>query len=241
MNPILAKPTTLSQTVANYICEQVAGGGWQPGERMPSIDELVGLLDVSHTTVREAIQGLSSAGLLEVRHGVGVFIKPSPLWLQNRPEIWGSIFEKQALIEILEAREILEEQIAVLAVERATPKDLKNMAKCLADLQAGITAGDYVLQDLAFHQAMWEAAHNKLLLNMAQAVLREFKKIIEATTQYLDDIPILYSMHADIYEAMVEGSAPDVRQAIRIHFSSVHDNFLQTIQELSEDNLQEDT
>ena len=51
--------------------EQILSGGWKPGDKLPSENELAAQFGVSRVTVRNALQRLSGLGLLETRFGEG--------------------------------------------------------------------------------------------------------------------------------------------------------------------------
>ena len=68
----------LSETVADQLL--VAVRELPPGTKVPSERELTKELGVGRSTVREALNGLAMLGVVEIRHGQGVFVdgRPSP-------------------------------------------------------------------------------------------------------------------------------------------------------------------
>lgn len=75
----LHKPqrVSLSQQAHLYLREQIEAGRYQPGERLPSQDELAAQLNVSRLTLRDALRSLELEGVIRVKHGVGTFVSPS--------------------------------------------------------------------------------------------------------------------------------------------------------------------
>lgn len=69
----------LYQQVKQYVTDQIAGGHWQAGERLPSENELVRSLGMSRMTVHRALRELSDQGVLQRRAGVGTFVAPARL------------------------------------------------------------------------------------------------------------------------------------------------------------------
>lgn len=67
----------LSQQARHYLREMIEGGSYQPGERLPSQDELAAQLRVSRLTLRDALRSLEQEGVVQVKHGVGTFVSPS--------------------------------------------------------------------------------------------------------------------------------------------------------------------
>ncbi len=67
----------LSQQARLYLRELIEAGQYQPGERLPSQDELAAQLSVSRLTLRDALRSLEQEGVVQVKHGVGTFVSPS--------------------------------------------------------------------------------------------------------------------------------------------------------------------
>ncbi|MBB6142628.1 GntR family transcriptional regulator [Silvibacterium bohemicum] len=60
--------------VEEVLASEIARGDYQPGDRLPSEDELLARFDVSRITVRRAVQNLIQRGVLEIRRGLGTFV-----------------------------------------------------------------------------------------------------------------------------------------------------------------------
>jgi GntR family transcriptional regulator len=60
--------------VEEVLASEIAQGDLQPGDRLPSEEELLTRFGVSRITVRRAIQNLIQRGLLEIRRGLGTFV-----------------------------------------------------------------------------------------------------------------------------------------------------------------------
>ena len=67
----------LSVRIADRLAETIAGGKYRPGDKLPSEPELAAELNVSRTTLREALRILTTRGLVEVRRGIGTFVTQS--------------------------------------------------------------------------------------------------------------------------------------------------------------------
>jgi GntR family transcriptional regulator len=60
--------------VEEVLASEIARGDYQPGDRLPSEDELLARFDVSRITVRRAVQNLIQRGVVEIRRGLGTFV-----------------------------------------------------------------------------------------------------------------------------------------------------------------------
>jgi GntR family transcriptional regulator, transcriptional repressor for pyruvate dehydrogenase complex len=118
------KRRRLSEIAVEQIRDFILSNGMKAGDKLPSENEMVIQLGVSRVSVREAIRILEISGILEVRHGRGVFVK----------ELTGDIFvplgqwvsmKKQTLQQHFETRLILEPGIAALAANYASAEDIR--------------------------------------------------------------------------------------------------------------------
>jgi GntR family transcriptional regulator len=70
---------TLTEVAELELRKAIQNGEYQPGSQLPSEAELIDMLGVSRTTVREALRSLEQAGMILRRHGVGTFVLERPL------------------------------------------------------------------------------------------------------------------------------------------------------------------
>jgi GntR family transcriptional repressor for pyruvate dehydrogenase complex len=138
------------------------------GDRFPPERELSAMLQVSRTSVRQALVVLQALGFVDVRHGEGVFLR--------RTRGFGDSFTKllerrHRLPEVLEAREALEVKLAELAATRRTADDVISMASALDEMKTEIAGGGLGTGgDAAFHHAVAMAARNDVLLHLIDAM-----------------------------------------------------------------------
>jgi len=226
-NPI-NRPKSLREVVEEYICQKITSGEWPQDFRLPAINDLSEQLNVSHTTTREAIQRLGSVGLLEIRQGLGTFVRMVPGWLRNRPEAWRIFMQEEAIQEIIEARELLEVQLAGLAALRRTEEEIDHLYAGLAELEKAIEmrADDYDKIDLLLHEIIWKASHNRIFLQMMQAVYGQLEEVIRIVALNTTDMEKLLPMHASVVEAISAGDPEAARRKMQAHFESIREDLL---------------
>src|SRR5262245_66280438 len=131
-------------------------------------------LGVGRSTVREALNGLALLGLVEIRHGQGVFVAERP----PDDDISVSELEKALMKDVthdfIEARLVVEVEVARLAAERRTEADLQRIKETIAQLEAaGDTATEETLEPATqFNQAVSDRGHNEVLARMVGAFLQ---------------------------------------------------------------------
>ena len=119
---------TLSEQVAKRLAARITAGDWQPGEKLPSEAELCRVFSVGRSSLREALTSLAFIGLIRVRAGGGSYVADRPsayftsAWLNS-----GLLTNAKALHEFVEARLVLEAELAALCAERITPQELAGM------------------------------------------------------------------------------------------------------------------
>src|SRR6187200_3533366 len=122
IDPIKREP--LATQVARRLVEFILAGEIEPGGRMPSERQLAEAFGVGRSAVREAIAALTLIGLIEVRHGDGTYLKRPDSPLLPQVVEWGLLLGEQRTIDLVEARKMIEVDIAGLAAQRRTEEDL---------------------------------------------------------------------------------------------------------------------
>jgi len=161
---------TVSEGIRDALLESIRSGELAPGSRLPSERALCEEFGVARTSVREALQGLVSLGVITKR--------------ANRPyvseQIPGTAFElgsragadrKRSLEELVEVRRVVEIPIARLAATRATDDDRAHILAIARSLTPEMSVNDYRRAARAFHVALARACGNGTLAELYGKVL----------------------------------------------------------------------
>ena len=158
----------LTETVAEQLVDAIRA--LPPGTKVPSERELTAQLGVGRSTVREALNGLAMLGLVEIRHGQGAFVAGEPVDV-SEPSAITAALERGVTHDFIEARLIIEVEVAQLAALRRTDEDLANLDAVLEE-QEERQGGDLaaLLETAAgFNVHLAEAAHNEVLAAIIQS------------------------------------------------------------------------
>jgi len=161
---------TAFTTAIDLLKQKIISGEWPPGSRIPTLQQISKELEISVSTVREALRTLESQGNVSIEHGRGMYVRNDPLLLEdptaNLKEL-GDI----SLVKLLEARLLIEPEVAALSAENATASQVKQL-RALADAmikQMG-EGGPFLETDLAFHHLIAESAQQPVLQRMLESI-----------------------------------------------------------------------
>jgi DNA-binding FadR family transcriptional regulator len=162
--------------VVRALVDGIRAGSIPPGSRLPRDHELAARFGVSRPVVRDALDQLRRAGIVDVRRGAGggAFVRaiaiPHAL-LTDRDEL-----EHEELRQLLEARRSLETTTCLLCAERATPEDLAALADLVEQLDASRDDPlDFVELDVRFHLRAAQASGNGPLTRALADLFRELQ------------------------------------------------------------------
>ncbi|MBO9531761.1 MAG: FadR family transcriptional regulator [Solirubrobacteraceae bacterium] len=159
--PLERRP--LHEQVADRLRELIDDQRLQPGDKITPERDLALQLGVSRHSVRQALAALRALGIVQIRHGDGVYLAERPDDLV--PHLARELANSQAQFpHIWEVRQAIESQNARLAARRATEADLAAMRAALDAMAEAIEAGGDVTDgDHDFHRAVATAAQNPLI------------------------------------------------------------------------------
>lgn len=192
----------LYEDVAESLKEMIAKGDLAPGQRIPSESELVSLLKVGRSTLREAVRLLESMNVLELRPGVGTFVCLEP----GRPDDpLGFYFasDTPTVASLFEARRIIEPSVAALAAKRADGRDLQSLEEAVVEMAQVVDKGEAHLQvDRAFHEAVARAAKNPVLSRILPIIHDALVEGYRVTASSTESAHRASLAHRRIFEAI---------------------------------------
>ncbi|OTG91145.1 transcriptional regulator LldR [Acinetobacter sp. ANC 3832] len=204
----------------------------QVGDRLPAERKLCEQLGVSRSSLREAIQQLTSTGMLISKVGAGTFLQQLPTnWsqLQIVQPLSNLIDEDPAYrFDVQEARSILEGGTAWYAAQRATKEDLVYIRQCYDQISYFQSLGDddqASIADANFHLAIAEASHNLVLIQMMRGLfdLLRFNVVLGRRKVYSEAhrFDQLHDQHFQVMDAIERQDPEAARQAVCGHIEFV--------------------
>jgi GntR family transcriptional repressor for pyruvate dehydrogenase complex len=223
----LLKPiskTTVTDMIVERLTNYIIDTGMKPGDKLPSERELMEQLSVGRSSLREAIKILETIGVIEVFVGEGMYVSQGDSSALAKPLSWSLLISEASIREVMEARRMIEIQLAQLAAERASDEQVAALGKKLEELRSTAEKRRGANWDLEFHLLLADAANNRLLYhvqNTLQHMHRAF--ITQARSNRQVRSPLadeLLELEA-IYRAIQAHDVQAACQAMEAHLRTV--------------------
>lgn len=222
--PTATPRANLTTKVIEALRGEIEGGLHVPGDKLPTESALIQRFGVSRTVVREAIAALRAEGLVESRHGAGVFVleRPDPVgWLTLSAPVVGRI---SAVIEEVELRAAVEIEAAGLSAMRAVPAQMAEIDEAYQHFAQLERIGERTTEaDFAFHMAIARATNNarfeEFLAQLGRRTIpREtLRSALGDEAQLPNRDSQLNAEHRDVAEAISKRDVEGARDAMRRH------------------------
>ena len=169
MNIAITAPKRLYQEIGLALQERISNSEFKVGDRLPPERDIAEEMEVSRSVVREAIIMLELQQLVEVRKGSGVYVVSVPEVGQSQKLTNNRAGSDIGPFELLQARQVLESQIAGFAAQHVTKSDISKLRDALdterKQLETG--HGDYDGDEM-FHLTIAEASQNSVLSDIVR-------------------------------------------------------------------------
>lgn len=201
---------TLADRIAEQLRSDILAGQFHPGDPLPPQRQLAVDFGTSTNVVREALRTLQADGLIDIRHGAGMFVND----LAGRADM--SDLGAEALME---ARCMLEVGAVERVMERFEERGLARFNAILERANGKLEAGLSVLdEELDFHRTVLELSGNPAVVHLAQIIEEFFCQAIagkppEIAGIYLDFV----AEHRRLVELIQAGNVPAARRALCEH------------------------
>jgi GntR family transcriptional repressor for pyruvate dehydrogenase complex len=217
--------------IVEQIQNLIMNGKIKPGDRLPPERILAEKLGVSRPPLREAMSALEILGIIECRGGKGNFVKKA-FNSKNYKQQMEELEKEESPFELLEARKVIETEIAALAAEKATPTDIKEVENALKKMENTLNDVPKAMEfDTEFHIAVAKAAHNSVLLEtmifLAKGLTDSMWVNIKEKRWEQPGNPLKYiKEHKEIIDAIKNKNKEDARKKMNKHLFDVEKDLL---------------
>ena len=207
----------LSEQVANDLRQMIIKKDLHPGDKLPNELVMTAQLNVSRSTVREAIKTLRSENILEVRRGLGTFVSATP-GVKEDPFGIDFMEETSLLKYFYEVRLVVEPQMAQVAAHRATDEELAEIRKAYDEVKNAIESGlDHTEADIHFHNIIAASTHNPIMQRILPVINEGIKSGYEKTKDVTESSALVLEQHRKIMHALTRREPEAAMAAMQRH------------------------
>ena len=211
--------------IIDRLTNAIMTGELKPGQRIPTEAELSESMQVGRNSVREAIKALEAMGVLNIRRSEGTFVAEGFSERMMAPMMYGMVLEGGNTYALVELRRLFESGILSLAIQMATPDDIKSLRDALGNLEETARGGPdpETLQDadIAFHEVLARSTHNPLvekIYTIIERLSRPTRTL--AVKQFIErgELDELVRLHHEFLRIVEEGDERGAHATIDMHF-----------------------
>ena len=161
----------LIDQIIDTIGKLIAEKSLKIGDVLPSERELAEMLNVSRTSMRQALKALDVLGVLEIRHGARTYLNKSISNLLVNPMKFMTLLHDVGIIELFEARKLIEVTLVRVAANNAKKEDIDKMEILLEKARSLLSEPKkYLYAEMEFHEAIFKASGNRILSAMMVSI-----------------------------------------------------------------------
>jgi GntR family transcriptional regulator, transcriptional repressor for pyruvate dehydrogenase complex len=218
--PVVKK--NLADRLALRIRALIQEGDYREGDRLPSIMEMARRFGVGHPTLREALKKLETMGVVEIRHGSGVYVARShEVLLVATPDFSGAV-TKTLLSDLIQARMPLEIHSVLHAARNATEEDLAEMRRLLATAGENLDDDDILnAVNMSFHRQIAIASGNTVLTQLLEVLGELFTDEQRLILSIFGSRERDHNEHLGILDALERGDEALAVDRMRTHLEGV--------------------
>jgi GntR family transcriptional repressor for pyruvate dehydrogenase complex len=199
----------------------------QPGDKLPSERELAEMLQVSRSSIRDAIRGLELMGLVEPRQGAGTIVREASESSVN-PFANALKQRHERVSELLDFRKMLEPSLAARAATKASPNEISEMEEILQRQEATLSRGEAsITEDAEFHYSIALASGNSVVLKVLDILMDLLRETRERSLQVSGRPQKSLAGHRRILAAIKRHDVEAAKAAMRRHIEDVEEIVLE--------------
>jgi DNA-binding FadR family transcriptional regulator len=218
----LAGGKGLADQIAGDLGRRIVRGEFQPDSFLPIESELAQVYAAGRNAVREAVRTLVSKGMVRPGRRAGTMVLPKERWNLLDPDVmvWSltsAATRKELVDQLTVLRTIIEPEVAAIAATSATTTEVLRIFEAFEAMEERAhDEAEAIAADIHFHNMVFSATHNILLMNFARAIFllmrANFETSIKADNAFIRNL----DDHRKIAEAIHARDSDAARHATRV-------------------------
>jgi GntR family transcriptional regulator, transcriptional repressor for pyruvate dehydrogenase complex len=215
----------VTATLIGVFKRLISEGSLAPGHRLPSERELAEMFGVSRSSLRQALKVLEIMGVISQRVGDGTYLNTAAPSILAEPMEFLILLDGLSFHELMEARLIVEPELAARAAARATPEDVAELRQALAEMEENQRDhARFTEHDLLFHKTIFRIAGNRVCTLMFTVVHQSLERLIHLTSKLVEPKHTL-QLHRRIFVAIRRHDADEARRRMTEHLEDARELF----------------
>jgi GntR family transcriptional regulator, transcriptional repressor for pyruvate dehydrogenase complex len=224
------RKTDVTGKLISAFKQLISDGSLLPGSKLPSERDLAESFGVARSSLRQALKVLEIMGVISQRVGDGTYLNGGALPILAEPLEFLILLEGITFPELMEARLIVEPELAARAAERATSDELAELGRSMDGMsKKRMDRTGFVEQDMRFHRAVFQASGNRVCSLMFTEVQRAMRKLMDVTSQLTETVHTL-KLHRQVYEAIVKRDPEAARRRMLEHLTDAKGLILNAVE-----------
>jgi GntR family transcriptional repressor for pyruvate dehydrogenase complex len=218
------KKEKLSDSLARAVKRLIDSGGYQVGDRLPTISDMAGMFEVGAPTLREGLKKLQAAGIIHIKHGSGIFVAENRDSLFVHNPVAERTPSRKMVLDMLEARIAVEPFAAALAADHATREQILSLTEILHEARRAIDRGsetDLAEANLAFHRQVAVASNNHVLSQLLPLITGFFQPELNKVFEVYGSTEQDFAEHREILSAIRRKNSSLASKRMRNHLESI--------------------
>jgi GntR family transcriptional repressor for pyruvate dehydrogenase complex len=220
MEPL--KKIRLSERVFDAIKTIVTEEGFHPGDKFYSENELSKKLQVSRSSIREAVRVLEVTGAVTVKHGKGIYISAGALPGMDSFAEWLKDHE-QSILEHFEVRLIIDPKAAAYAALNATAADIEKLEEACREFKAHVgdsNPAELIKIDENFHTILAKSTQNRTLSILMRTMAKSLPEGWITSLHVPGRVEKTVQEHQDIFDAVKKGDPRKAENVMLRHLNN---------------------
>jgi DNA-binding FadR family transcriptional regulator len=220
----------LSDAIQQRLKEYISRNQLQPGDKLPTEEKLAKSLGVSRTAVREALGGLETLGIVEVRQGFGRVVREFSFDAILKELSYGFAFHDHTVLQMLAIRKALDAYFIEEAIANVTGQDLETLTAIVQRMvENGASHHEFTKADHAFHALIFQCAKNPLALQLFEITWNLRLNALDQQAARAELPPGTAHEHIAILAAIKQCDAAKARELLLAHHWNIEQRFQRQI------------
>ena len=209
---------TLGQQTEDQLMKYIVDNQISIGSKIPNEFELAQMFHVGRSTVREAVKGLISRGILEVRRGDGTYVI-STVYMENDVLGFGQIKDRyQLALDLFDVRLMIEPEIVTWACRRATKEQLVKLRELCDEVEYLYKQGhNHIYKDIEFHSYLAKLSGNMVVERLIPVI--NTSVVIFANITYRSLMQETLETHRAVVNAIEHKDPVGAKCAMNMHLT----------------------